>query len=1101
MPLNLTKNVLFNKSNLNVDIQKSLNKTFHAFLSFFEIQQEDLLNNSVSLKIANKEYSRTRIALISKNIFENLININLSEDFINDLFTLNQSESEIILIEKAKEIHQKYKLSFVYCSNFSNIYNQIFSVCLLFLHFDKTIHLPFNFKIPYGKKEINSLQKRVDFLQDFYPEMLGACRKIDSKNGDDEDSKLFLVSNKEKLVSYGSKLIISLGWIDFSDVNINDLLEFRKNSFRTDSPIKPPYVSLIILLSLKFPEKFKINEKMWKDASKFDLSVQKSKNITSNLIKNINESNKSFSIEDEGISFKLFDVESLGHLSNELKDIKDTINLWQNIELSYIKKLRRENISSIKQSLKYFNTYLFLILYSWCKKNNQKMYPKTPSELKGSLFISKILENSKNSPPTLMEFLEHRQTSGQISKEYLYAILKNISGFFDFISLYSEDLEGCTGFANPINEFDYPKLTRSLGTNKGLIPRNIFGLLISYIEMIKNYNQIIFERIISEDITYSDIENAYLYNSDSFIDTIKLQNIVGFVPLLYWNNKMVIFKEIQNLLDFRNLKIKEKTAMRIPFTHILNHVYVALQTGIRGNHIQWLNAENFNHYDTDKKSLFSKLYVNTDKSKTSGWSPIVHRKVLQTLEEQLKWRELVDNPKFHEEKYYNNNSQTKWNKFYPLFSYETDGTPYSDYAYKNCWLNILTHFQNITEYFNIKRIELAKLLPVNIKINDFDIQHKLSEYGSKCEHKCDLRWTTDITPHSARVSVVSHYITALPAEFIGKYITGQTEAVVHYYAKLDPNYIADLEKGQKEGLAKIAYQKEYEKLNGTSPQKPILTDKENSNLMQSLKIDKKETIVQYGCISINMKEEGKTGIDILLENSNIKLAFNKTEICPYNNNCPADIIKELKGLRKCGICPFAIRTIDHLPAIAVKKRQVMETLEEIELKLENIKDESIEELNRMEDVRQEITEELLGWIMSEEMLEANRKSLESKETYIVKRPEILIDRLQQVKVKEGDVEYLLTRINDNESFPQLDSPLIKAKIDLLRRSLLAKLGNFKESFDSRIPSNPAFECLGLLREVIKRYDLTKENVVDLLSQDQLSLTQQNPLLGISYDRN
>jgi hypothetical protein len=354
--------------------------------------------------------------------------------------------------------------------------------------------------------------------------------------------------------------------------------------------------------------------------------------------------------------------------------------------------------------------------------------------------------------------------------------------------------------------------------------------------------------------------------------------------------------------------------------------------------------------------------------------------------------------------------------------------------------------------------------------------------------------------------VVSHYITALPADVIGQYITGQTEAVVHHYVKLDPNYLTEIENGQKEGLSKMAIQKEFDQLMGKESNHPIFADKENSNIAQSIAINKAETIVQYGCISLNLKEEGKSGVDVLIEESNVKLAFNKTEICPYNNNCPSDLIKELKGIRRCGVCPYAVRSIDHLPAIAVKKRQMMELLEEIENKLYEANSDSekytIEELDGIEEERQRITEELLGWIVSEEMLEANRKRLSEESNsaqYVVKKPEILIQNLQQISSKEGDVEYLLTRLSDCESFPGLDTPMVRAKFDLLRRQLLARLGDFRKAFDMKLPNNPSQECLGLLKEVVNRYGLTQEQTVELLSTNMLSLEHKNEqLLGLNY---
>lgn len=74
--------------------------------------------------------------------------------------------------------------------------------------------------------------------------------------------------------------------------------------------------------------------------------------------------------------------------------------------------------------------------------------------------------------------------------------------------------------------------------------------------MIKTYNKIILEKIINGDLPYKDLENSFLNNNNTFIDTIMLQDVVGYIPILYWNKKMIVFKEIQNLLDCRNAKIK-----------------------------------------------------------------------------------------------------------------------------------------------------------------------------------------------------------------------------------------------------------------------------------------------------------------------------------------------------------------------------------------------------------------------------------------------------------------------------------------------------------------------------------------------------------------
>lgn len=1115
MKFNLTDNIIFKKEDISNDIRVAIKKANETLIEYYNTSKEEVNVSFTSMTLRYTPLSIIKNAIIFNKLSEDLLKQNFSNEFIIDIFELNQLSKMSFVEINLEKFHKKYKMSFRYSAQYAVGYSHGLYLVLMLLHFNKVIHLPFKFKLPFLHLENkDGKKKRVDIGYKIYPEMLSTIRNLDSSSEFDEDSKFLTVSNKEHIISYGAKLFLALGWIDFKDVDLKEIIDLKEHIEKEQVfNTKPPYQLIVTLLKNKHPNDFPIDSNMWLKESRGrvinNINKKKTKDVLNftNILdtKNLTDLEEVYS---NNIDLELFKLENLELLKKQMPEYEEAITYWELAEKSYLNRVKLESVKSITQCFKHLNLYLFFILPLWYKFNKSKIaYPKSPKDLKGNIFISRIIETKEILPITFTEFLNKRKEERDTTNEYQYVVLKSISKFFDFIVTYAEDLKGCSGFINSISDFDFPRVRKSMGTNKGLIPRHLFGYILSYIEMLQAYNAVVLEKIINKEITFADISEGYLTPYGSIINTIIIQDKVGFVPMLCWNNKMIIFKEIPNFLDFGVARLKDGQVLRLPHPHLLNHIYIALQTGLRGNHIQWLDAEKYNSMVKNDGNTFTHLYVNTDKSKTSAWTPIVHKKVLETLDAQLTWRNLIDNPNFNEKKFYNNNEKSKWGKFYTIFSYGDDGLPYNDSGYKNYWLILLTHLQNTLENFNIKPIVLTKLLPTGISFNDFNLDVKLKEYGDKCENVCELRWTSDITPHSARVSVVSNYITALPAEVIGKYITGQTEAVVHHYVKLDPNYLTEIENGQKDGLAKLAIQKEHDKLSGKEQSHPLFADKDNSNLAKSFSINKQETITQYGCISINIKEEGKTGIDLLLEESNAKIAFNKTEICPYNNNCPADLIKELKGLRRCGVCPYAVRSVDHLPAIAIKKRQFMEFLQEIEGKLTEATSKegsySMEELNSLQEERQRITEELLGWIVSEEILESNRKQMvrnESTTQYVVKKPEILIQKLQQITKKEGDVEYLLTRLNDCESFPNFDTPIIKAKFDMLRRKLLARLNDFKGAFDSKIPVDPAHECLGLLREVINRFGLTHEQTMKILSTNMLSLgdSEIKPLLELNY---
>ncbi|RYE41222.1 MAG: hypothetical protein EOP48_24095, partial [Sphingobacteriales bacterium] len=87
---------------------------------------------------------------------------------------------------------------------------------------------------------------------------------------------------------------------------------------------------------------------------------------------------------------------------------------------------------------------------------------------------------------------------------------------------------------------------------------------------------------------------------------------------------------------------------------------------------------------------------------------------------------------------------------------------------------------------------LIRLLPPKVLYNSQSLEADLQQWSSteglnlEDNPKVELIPRSDITPHSSRVSVVTHTMTFLPPEFIGQSITGQSPATVLYYYKPDP---------------------------------------------------------------------------------------------------------------------------------------------------------------------------------------------------------------------------------------------------------------------------------------------------------------------------
>lgn len=255
----------------------------------------------------------------------------------------------------------------------------------------------------------------------------------------------------------------------------------------------------------------------------------------------------------------------------------------------------------------------------------------------------------------------------------------------------------------------------------------------------------------------------------------------------------------------------------------------------------------------------------------------------------------------------------------------------------------------------------------------------------------------------------------------------------------------------------------------------VHADAVNSRLAQSMRANLEETIIAHGCMSITFSDRAVNGIDVLRETKGARVAMNKTEICPYSNNCPSEVVLELRGQRRCSLCFYAVRSIDHLPAVVARKRQVAEEIDRLEAVLSsdakalNLK-YTPEELEQLEDERARLCEELTGWMLNEEVLDHARQKIvagESGRRWVVQRPEIIERDLRRVATQVSENEYLLARLGECIAYPSLQSAEIRARFDLLRRELLARAGNLREAFASEIPIDPAAECAGILRTLLE----------------------------------
>lgn len=965
---------------------------------------------------------------------------------------------------------------------------------LIALHGSGAVTLPYAFNWPFPKQ---TNKTRIEIAPLIGSELIKLVRSVNDDESPHADALQAVTTHDRRrtwFLSNGTKVLLALGWNRPQDANIQDLLELKAANDATDFSRcgrSMGYRALVDVLERRYGNEVAVSVREWDEALRAgDRRNGQTKRQLDKYDQQYGALEVFAMLPSDALPERISQVSSLPGLDTDFISMKKT---WLELQSTYLRKLRMESPKDRMRAIGYLNLYLFFYLPYWFDEHGETRlkFPSNPSKLLVSVFISRLVRLDFPVPLTYLEFLEEYGQQHGWTPMYQYTCLKALEPFFEFLEQNSKELPGCRGFVQPLSKHDFPPVTRSGGTNKRPVPRRLFAFYVAYVETLVNYANVVLERVLAGDIAGDDL--TIFAPTRNVIDTVRASNLTGYVPMVFFRGRAHRLQFVPNCMDIKTFKLKDGRTLRIPQPHGLHHVLVAIYTGVRNQHIQWLDARTFDSKVHPDDVEMTKLLVNTDKVKSRSWEPHVNMRVIEVLRHQLRWRNLIDLPGFDQDVFYEGNSKTKWPPIHPLFAVEDDGSPHPDSRYASVWGSILMGVQGMVSEVDCGRVRpLVDLLPPDVPYDASDRRALLNRHRNSPEAVIHLQPKSDITPHSARVGVVSHLITVLPAELIGKYVTGQHTGVVYHYVYIDEDDMRAEQEQQSVSLQVRAYGKEFDAL-AANPRKPnphfIKADGVNSNFSLALKQDMDETLASYGCVTLSLREDGKNGIDVLRETRGANAAFNKTELCPFGNHCPPDVLRDLRGIGRCGMCAYAVRSIDHLPAVVAKVKQFAEQLAALEEQLDADElDKRFSELEQqqLEAERQRIGDELAGWKLASEILETQRRRIESgkdSRRWVVSKPEIIEQALRRLAVPSSDAAYVLARLAESVAYPTFDSPEIRSRFDLLRRQLLANVGNIRSALTSQQPTDVAAQCAGLLRSVVDANNLDYGSLLALLTTD------------------
>lgn len=640
-----------------------------------------------------------------------------------------------------------------------------------------------------------------------------------------------------------------------------------------------------------------------------------------------------------------------------------------------------------------------------------------------------------------LELIKNALKVGVDTEGYREKLVK-IYDFFEYVMLIER------GFSNPISrKLDLPVASRSKGTKKEIVEDDVFAAFLSYLYGIAEWVWYISE-------SYQDKETLLSVQQNN-LDSIESSS-VGFQPLMLIDGKYHRIERIprQFIVPIFGHKRQGSQLTQIAvMPHFINLAIVMAETGIRLMHLRWLDKDLYDKgvdrdYFEEYSYVPTKLHVNTDKSH-GPWDADVTGSVIGVLDRQLAWRNKYLRGKDAAIPYdFFENSE--FEDIRPLFAYplnvstvKDDFTVVTDESFRKYFKKLLIAFS-----WTYKR--LGYDAPLNLDDSQ-TIEENLKKWRLA---------KINYTPHSMRSQVVSDNITILPPSLIQR-ITGHVnQAHLLYYAQLSNRWIDNQQAAQDKEFKEFI--------------EPMMIDarSKKSKLNIAMKTDPLAALKDFGAISFG--SGAKTGLtkvrDDVFAKKNVyeMISFNSTHMCPFNNDCPEDVVySELEGFKRCGECPYSIKTVDNQTSIVAKIRSFSDKLSELEQIIMEAKDANsdMDEYSGEIALKKYYANEITSWTITVNCLDQMKKSLEHKDMWLIGEPDILSKKLKSM-TSSNELTNLLVRIEEAQNSQEFMTPQLKAKVTIFRNKILAQSGQFQRLMaDIPTGQNLISEFKGIIKNI------------------------------------
>lgn len=787
--------------------------------------------------------------------------------------------------------------------------------------------------------------------------------------------------------------------------------------------------------------------------------------------------------------------ESLRYPGREHVSLEKFILPWRGAMQAFL--MHRKNVkgyedeNSITFSLNILADYIFLYLPWWKELYPDSIVPLpfSPKDFgRYAFFYRSANEPLENFPATFPVLLNLRRKTDDSA----YAALKQVHLFFRFVELHFSEDESVAGpnFRNPIfREFDLPRVKKPFKTTKVVFPKGVYKYLVHYVYAVEAMGEYLLGKCLANEFS---IDKLRLISGLRWLDA----SILGFIPFVRVNDKVIPVCQVPNVFSWVTRLVKKDGAPSgecfIPHLTTLRLLIAAIEIGLRVAGLRWLDRRTWdqNNNGETEYSEFSfqpsgryiySLFVNTDKTKEKPWTTEIVFRVRSLLLRENAFQKNIDELDMNVAVPYQGREESRFGYIVPLFRATSSAKPISESLYSNYWSFLLIGFQEFYSGVLGRRTPFVKVSAVKDKSRNGEPKVIVLEDGRLY---CPVSILAINTPHACRATYATNRQGLIETEEISTQIGhGSTTATIYYQApraedlheKLEAADRAIFDDSQRFEPDDAAY---------------VRPDKPDSAMVRSFIRNRESALKEFRVMPAialwNSAETENMGADAIeeLRNGPMSLVrFHPTHICPVGDECPADIVKLTGEFKRCGICPLALKGIDHLPAIAAKKNCLLERIRfQVRQRDTLVSAGEIQAADELWDVIELDTNEWLGWQLSEEVLAKEYDEVIAKDgasedvgVFHADAPEIVRKHLQRVVKNTSEVEFLLCRIAESNAYPTMQSPQLQAVANSIRRRLLG--GREPRDFLSDLPGSADIALASsLLKTVMQANQLSLEDI-------------------------